>query len=732
MWVVVALGFGLIVVAPQCTGAGEVASDSAAVAVADSSIVASADSTPAPAAPSPGAKRGMQDTVTTVRGITVEGARKQLEGSRTTSVTTLDRAALRRFAPSTAAEALVTAPGVELIKTGPWASRVSFRGFQGERLLVMVDGVRLNTGRGHGSNTSLVAVDDLDAVNLTAGASSAEYGSDAIGGVINLVTHRPLLAKQSSLGGSISAQGSEPGDAFKQNARLRFLSKHFGAEAALSQGHHNELVTPLEHVTNSGSHDEEFSARAVAKLGEGTLDFEHMHHAARNVGLPALNGSYPLNARDAERLELQLPVTVSVFGWALPMRVRALGSDQLYRTIFDEMARDTVISARTHLPLAFHATQAEDRVVTRSQQMQPGITFGNKGELRLGGELRRETTSGPKLTTVTTTSFAGEVTDVSSGMSENVPTAQRDVRAGSTGTKFSIGALRVEGGARYDWIRARADSTATSWSPPLAIVDGRWSLDGGLAYPVGSFEPYARVASGFRAPNLEERYYRGPIHGNMDVFGNPNLRPERNVNYEAGVRADADGWGTMRVSAYRTLSDDFITLKYLLLLAGRPRFIYANARRVQIDGLEFSGRARLHSTSTQLTVTLPRGRDLSTGDQITDVGAPRVTTEFTTSVGHWLPAGMLALRASWSNGLSSDARTREQRLLLSRPAHWAVNAEVSATVAGARATLVVFNLFNNSFREPLSFIDEPGRTYTIALKRSFQMPLSEPHKERTR
>src|SRR5262245_58787022 len=166
-------------------------------------------------------KRGVQDTVTVIRGITVEDTHKIPERSTVTK-TRLDRSALVRFQPPTTADALVAAPGVDLVKSGPWASRVSFRGFQGERVLVLVDGVRLNTGRGHGSNTSLVSVDRLDQVELLAGSQGAEYGSDAMGGVFNLVTHRPLFTPAPALGLTLAAHGSEPGDEVTQSSRLLY------------------------------------------------------------------------------------------------------------------------------------------------------------------------------------------------------------------------------------------------------------------------------------------------------------------------------------------------------------------------------------------------------------------------------------------------------------------------------------------------------------------------------
>ena len=166
-----------MVFAALWTGSTKSAADVAPVAAADTVVVAAAPDSIAPVAPRTGehalGARGVEDTVSVIRGITVQGTQKPAGAQHTATQTQINRGAIARFQPATAADALVSAPGVELIKTGPWATKVSFRGFDGERVLVMVDGVRLNTGRGHGSNTSLVSVDRLDQVDLTAGSCLA-------------------------------------------------------------------------------------------------------------------------------------------------------------------------------------------------------------------------------------------------------------------------------------------------------------------------------------------------------------------------------------------------------------------------------------------------------------------------------------------------------------------------------------------------------------------------------
>ncbi len=679
----------------------------------------------AASAPPAASKRGlrhMQDTVTVIRGIGVTGVRPVPERRAATS-THIDRAQVVKFLPQTTADALVAAPGVDLVKTGPWASRVSFRGLEGDRVLVLVDGVRLNTGRGHGSNMSLVSVDKLDQIDLLAGASGAEYGSDAMGGVINLVTHRPLLGP-AALTMTLSTRGAEPGDEVGQDGVVRFVSPRAGAELSGGLARLDALVTPVGRVPNSGSHDDDFGARGVVRLGEGTLDVEHTRHAAHDVGLPAVDGSYPLISRDADRLEWTQPFVASALGWGVPAQAKLLGSHQRYVSNYDESDRDTVISQRTHRPIAFIDALARDRITTRMWEAQPELALGGDGALRIGAELRREDTQGPKFTTTTTRLPSGSVTSVADTTTENVPNARRDVLAASVAHRLVLGRATIETGARYDWVHSLAESTATSWSPRNDVTDRHASFDGGLSVHAGTFEPYGRIGTGFRVPNLEERYYRGPVHNGLRLAGNPDLVPERDVHYEAGVRiGHDDDWGSVRLSAYRTYAQDFITLSGGNLDRGLPSFTYANLARAQIDGLELAGRARLGPVATALSVALPRGRDLHTGDRLTEVGTSKVTLDAATSVGPWLPAGRFAVRLRWSDALVVPPLRTQQFGPLARPAFWTVATELSAGLGGGRAVLSVRNLLNHRYQEPLSFIDEPGRTFTFSWRRSFDVPL---------
>ena len=96
--------------------------------------------------------------------------------------------------PDNAADLLREQPGVDVNGVGPNQARPVIRGQRGLRVLFLEDGLRLNNARRQtdfGEITGLVDLDGVAAVEVVRGPASVLYGSDAIGGVLNLVPDAP-------------------------------------------------------------------------------------------------------------------------------------------------------------------------------------------------------------------------------------------------------------------------------------------------------------------------------------------------------------------------------------------------------------------------------------------------------------------------------------------------------------------------------------------------------------
>lgn len=130
-------------------------------------------------------------TVTATRG----GARLTTETAQPLTVTNTE--AMQIYRPVSPMEAVRKTPNLIAIGANPVATRPRLRGLASNRLLILLDGERLNNVRSDplsGISPSVVDVTKLDSVEVVSGAGSALYGSDAIAGTINLITRSPARA----------------------------------------------------------------------------------------------------------------------------------------------------------------------------------------------------------------------------------------------------------------------------------------------------------------------------------------------------------------------------------------------------------------------------------------------------------------------------------------------------------------------------------------------------------
>ena len=98
-------------------------------------------------------------------------------------------------APSSTGEALLLAPGITPVGSGPFSVRPRLRGLDSTRLLVLVDGERLNNARTAtdraGTEVGLVDPFNIESLEVVSGAGSVLYGTDALAGTINIITNQP-------------------------------------------------------------------------------------------------------------------------------------------------------------------------------------------------------------------------------------------------------------------------------------------------------------------------------------------------------------------------------------------------------------------------------------------------------------------------------------------------------------------------------------------------------------
>ena len=136
---------------------------------------------------------GLQEALTVTATRTERDA--QLVPLRTD---TLTAEGLEAKSPLSTGAALLLAPGITPVSSGPMQERPRLRGLDSTRVLVLVDGERLNNARTatdrSGTEVSLVDLASVDSVEVVGGAGSVLYGTDALAGTINIRTTQPRFS----------------------------------------------------------------------------------------------------------------------------------------------------------------------------------------------------------------------------------------------------------------------------------------------------------------------------------------------------------------------------------------------------------------------------------------------------------------------------------------------------------------------------------------------------------
>lgn len=186
-------------------------------------------------------------------------------GTVASNVTVLDGQTLRLRGVGRVEDALAEVPGLVVVPGGSYGSVTStfFRGAESDHVKVLVDGVEMNQAGGTFDFSGLL-VSDVERIEVVRGPASAFYGSDAMGGVIHVITRRgrgPLRASLFSSGGSYGRMN--------WGADLHGGSDRVGYSLSLSREQSDGIL-----AFNNDFRNTVFSGKVLGGVGEGTrLEF---------------------------------------------------------------------------------------------------------------------------------------------------------------------------------------------------------------------------------------------------------------------------------------------------------------------------------------------------------------------------------------------------------------------------------------------------------------------------
>ena len=146
--------------------------------------------------------------------------------------------------PSSGAEMLELSPGVRIQKSQGGGGSPIIRGFEANRVLIVVDGVRMNNAiyrSGHLQNSITIDPSNIERAEVIFGSSSVGYGSDAMGGVIHYYTKNPILKNSKKISSSFTSNFNSANNSVTNNFNTNYSSGNWGSITSISISKYGDI-----------------------------------------------------------------------------------------------------------------------------------------------------------------------------------------------------------------------------------------------------------------------------------------------------------------------------------------------------------------------------------------------------------------------------------------------------------------------------------------------------------
>jgi outer membrane receptor for ferrienterochelin and colicins len=494
------------------------------------------------------------------RVVTTVGQREMRAGESPASVLILSKAEIAAAGAVSANQLLRRMPGLQEIASPPAQTSIAIRGLDQSRVLVLVDGEPVAGAMTENRDIGRLSTLAAERIEVVKGPSSVEYGSEALGGVINLVTAAPTQ----SFTGELTARGGELGRRESSAA----ISNTIGPVGVRLSGgwRQSDRVTAIN--ATGSTLDRVYDFR-----GDTRIRVSDRVQLRTDLNVTQQRQRWPVGAGfngfiDDRSTQGFVEAQVKAAGGML--RARAFGQRYAYQ--FRE--------ALGNLPVAGSADSLEQR-----EELVRGLLAYSRG-------------------------VGAHVLDAGLQFSARGIVAPKKIDGGRANDRvlevfardaWTLGPVQLTAGARTTssslWGDAVSPSVGAVWQ-----ASPTWRLR-------------ANVARGFRAPSFKELRYTF-INGaaGYQITGNDSLRPESSWSTSVGgTLAPAEGVA-LEVEGYRNALSNLIATRTTgTNNAGLLIFQNVNVECARTEGIETSLRITRASTEIGLGYDYLRARDLLTG-----------------------------------------------------------------------------------------------------------------------
>ncbi len=452
------------------------------------------------------------------------------------------------------ADALRGSPGVSLSGVGFSRRGIRIRGMDSEYTLVLVDGKRVSAASDAIAHADFdlgwMPVEAIERIEVVRGPMSSLYGSEALGGVVNIITRGATDRWLGSFGynGGVVA-GGHGGGVYQAGVYAGgplvpdVLGLSFNAEVRRKDDTEDPSDTRLTEQEGRDAHSGNLTLTWTPDARQ-RIDASHLQGRERRWRDALQAGTVPYVYESVDHIDRRQSSLSHQGNWAWgDTRIRA------YRSTLDRTNRRTRGAATNPQSLV-------DDIVDG----QASTRLGERHRVTVGGEWRRERLEDD------TVSVSG-----AAGLVHRALLLQDEIDLGDAWS-LVVG-NRADHHDRFGWHQS-----------PRAY--GIFHASDRLTFKGG-------IGNGFKAPTLKQlspEYSATGGGGRFTIVGNPALKPETATTMELGATWSGDGWSA-QATAFQSDLEDLVQTLCLsdCGIRGRELRSYMNVAKARIRGVELAG-----------------------------------------------------------------------------------------------------------------------------------------------
>lgn len=555
------------------------------------------------------------------------------------TVEIVDNKKLEQTQAKTLHDALKGALGVNVFNDFQGRSNVSIRGSESRHVLIMVDGKRLGGEAAYNSanawDVDRIRMEDVERVEIIRGPAGALYGSDAMGGVINVITKTPDKTtadinyeygwyedgKGAGYKGNLYLQGAEGNYSYKINAGLNknrpYLDPKGSGDSMNFYGKQQPLSLNVGYKFDNGN--------------ELSVDFSKIKEdnqkstTSRTVMMPGKVWQDKVQTIYNDNKRTDYAITYKGSDDKQDWMFRA------YKSVFDKNYKNQNNTRMTNLlrPGGIGDWKLQDPkhdTVKRTLSVIEGkdtFNLSDKNKLTAGFEYRKDQSEGTRLKKPNTSLADGNAHDAYDKAAINYLAAYVQDEFRPDDKWLIIPSVRFD----------HSDQFSNKVTSNLAATYNA----------ADDVRIKAVVGQGYKTPTVNdlyifwEMYAANPGGKGQFYVGNPDLKPEKSLSYELSVEKDWGDRSTVHLGLFRNEVKDLISTYWTGKLTdddpdlypgvkGDMIMAYENIPEATLQGVELYGSHRLgKNIYLNAGYTFLDAKDKTNGTRLKDRAKHQVT-----------------------------------------------------------------------------------------------------------